>query len=100
VMFAVAAVRLGFGDAGVLVSAVLAGAVDVDALVLALVANVASGVVPTVAALGIALGVLANSLLKCALAVAVGSRAFRRQVLPGMVVLLIGSVAGLVWGWG
>lgn len=84
-----------FGDLGVIGGAALAGLTDVDALTLSM-ARIAGGTDGTATATtGLVVGVVANTALKTGLAIGLGSPAYRRRVLPGMVALLVAGVIGL-----
>jgi uncharacterized membrane protein (DUF4010 family) len=51
---------------------------------------------PSIAAHAIAIGILANTLLKLAVAVTLGRLTFRRRAAIGLVSLAVGSAAGLL----
>ena len=92
VLLAVQFVKRWFGDAGLLVSGALLGLTEVDALTLSMTRGAASGGIDAlVAARAIAVGILSNCALKAALALGLGSPAFRRIttiVLTAMIVAL------------
>jgi len=73
VLIVVRAAQANWGEAGVLTTAAVLGLTDVDALTLSMARGVAS---LETAALAIAVGVLANTLLKALVAVAFGTRRF------------------------
>ena len=84
-----------FGEIGVIGGAALAGLTDVDALTLSM-ARIAGGTDgAATAATGLVVGVVANTALKTGLAIGLGSPAYRRRVVPGMVALLVAGVIGL-----
>jgi uncharacterized membrane protein (DUF4010 family) len=95
-MLLMALVQSIWGEAGVLTSAAALGLTDVDALTVSMCRSVANGSAATLAALGIAVGVLSNTLLKFGVAAALGSRSFRRAVAPGFAALT-GAVALGLW---
>ncbi len=70
------------GTAGVYVSSALAGLTDVDAITLSLSNLAGEAISETVAARGITLASLANTLVKAAIAAVVGSSGMRRFTLP------------------
>jgi uncharacterized membrane protein (DUF4010 family) len=98
VLFAVNWVHPAYGDVGLLVPAALLGFSDVDALTSSMAKSGASGVAATVAAEAIAIGILANSVLKLSLALALGTPEFRRMggVALAAMALAMGISIGLL----
>ena len=96
VLYAVDAARDAFGSQGLLASSALAGLLDVDALIYSMYKLGQQSTVPVLAARALAVGVLANTLLKLAMAVSVGSGSFRRLAGVGLAALSLASLAGLV----
>jgi uncharacterized membrane protein (DUF4010 family) len=92
VLFLVNAARAAFGEAGVLTTAAALGLTDVDALTVSMSRDVAHTVSLDVAALAIAIGILANTILKTGIATVFGSRQFRFFV-GGTLALVILSAA-------
>ena len=88
VLIAVSVAREGWGASGVFTSAAVLGLTDVDALTVSMARGVAQTVSPAVAATAIAVGVLANTGLKLALALFFGSRRFR-LVAGGALALML-----------
>jgi uncharacterized membrane protein (DUF4010 family) len=73
------------------------GLTDVDALTISMARSAATGTAAEIAARAIALGILANTLLKLAIAVVVGRRRFAlRAAVPlgAMAVALAGLALG------
>jgi uncharacterized membrane protein (DUF4010 family) len=89
VLFGVAAAGRAFGDRGLLVSGAVLGLTDVDALTISMTTHAMPRTAPTVAAQAIAIGILANCLLKTTLAVVLGTPDFRR--LAGVVLFAMGA---------
>jgi uncharacterized membrane protein (DUF4010 family) len=87
-----------WGRTGVLASAAALGLTDVDALTVSMCRSVSDGGAPALAAQGIAIGILSNTLLKAGLAFALGSSRFRRAVLPGFGALAVAVVLGIWLG--
>jgi uncharacterized membrane protein (DUF4010 family) len=88
-------VRQTWGSPGVLASAAVLGLTDVDALTFSMSTM---GTEPDVVALGaqaIAVGILANTILKLALVLALGNPGFRRWAGIGLVALAAGTALGL-----
>ena len=95
VLIALHEVRARFGDAGLQGSAVLLGLTDVDALTASMATQAGQGLDPTLAAGAIAIGALANTGLKLAMAVAIGRGAFRWRVAAGLAAMGAAIVAAL-----
>jgi uncharacterized membrane protein (DUF4010 family) len=93
VLFGVHAAQAFIGSLAVLVSGFLLGLTDVDALTLAMVRN-ATALSPALATRAIAVGVLANTLLKAAVAIAIGNRHFSKPALLGLAA--IAAVLGIM----
>jgi uncharacterized membrane protein (DUF4010 family) len=93
--------RQMWGSAGVLSSAAVLGLTDVDALTVSMCRAAGNGTGPALAAEGIAIGILANTVVKFGLAMVVGSPRFRRAVAPGFLMLggavLVGLWLGITW---
>lgn len=95
VMLAAHGVRLWLGDSGLYALAAVSGTADVDAINLSLARLVGAGVTVDVAARGVMLAVVANTLCKGALAIAVAGRRMAWPVVP----TLGASLAGLALGY-
>jgi uncharacterized membrane protein (DUF4010 family) len=94
-MLLIAFVQRAWGTAGVYTTAGVLGLTDVDALTVSMSRPEASLPVST-AAHAIAIGILANTLLKLAVAIVLGRLTFRRRAAIGLASLAIGSAAGLL----
>ena len=99
VLFAVNGIRGWFGAAGLLVSGAVLGLTDVDALTISMAKSASLGTAADVAARAIAIGILSNSAMKLALAVAFGTPSFRRRGVPVLTVMLAAIVVavGVIW---
>jgi uncharacterized membrane protein (DUF4010 family) len=95
-LWAVAYVREHWGRMELLGSAALLGLTDMDALTVSMTRLGATGQAE-LAALAIAVGVVANTGLKLALALILGSPALRRIAGLGLAALGAASVAGIVF---
>jgi uncharacterized membrane protein (DUF4010 family) len=84
-----------WGSAGVYGSAAVLGLTDVDALTVSMARGVAQAVSLQTAAVAIAVGVLANTGLKLALALLLGSPRFQRIVGLTLGVMILLAVASL-----
>jgi len=84
---AIELVRSRFGSAGILTSAALLGLTDMDALTLAMNRLGRSAEMTALATVAIAVGIVANALLKLALALALGNPAYRRTAAIGLLAL-------------
>jgi uncharacterized membrane protein (DUF4010 family) len=83
VLIVVRAAQATWGTSGILTTAAILGLTDVDALSLSMARGVAS---LETAALAIAVGVLANTVLKAAVATIFGARQFALRVAGALVV--------------
>ena len=98
-LMAINLVRTQLGDRGVLASAAVLGLTDMDALTLSMNRlGEMPGAVP-LAARAIAVGVIANTVLKMGVAAALGSSRFVRLAGAGLAVLLLSSAAALAALW-
>lgn len=91
-----------FGDAGVLLAAVVAGLVDTHAAAISVASLVASGkVLPQDAVLPVIAGLTSNTLSKIIMAAVTGGSAFALRVVPGLVLVAlaawVGTFAALLW---
>ena len=86
--------RQWWGDSGVVVSAAILGLTDLDALTLSMSRLEGSNAV-ALGALGIAVGILANTALKFGLSVGLGGPAFRRLAGSGLAIMGAASALGL-----
>lgn len=84
-----------WGSTGVYTSAVLLGLTDMDALTVAMARFGAAPSMAVVAAKGVAIGVLSNTVFKAGVGVALGSPAFRSRLLLGLLAL--GAAVGVGW---
>lgn len=98
VLLAVDGARHFFGEGGLLISGAVLGLTDVDALTIAMSKTPAAGVTPVIAAEAIAIGVLANCLMKTGIAVALGTPPFRRltSALLAAMALAIAVAIGVL----
>jgi uncharacterized membrane protein (DUF4010 family) len=87
VLMAVSAARGFWGTSGVFGSAAVLGLTDVDVLTVSMAREVAQSVSPSVAATAIAIGVLANTVMKLGVALVLGSRRFK--VIAGSALALM-----------
>jgi len=97
IMFAVEVARDYFGDAGVWVMAAISGAADVDAINLSL-SRIAGGELSVLlAAQGILIAALSNSLFKLVLAWAIGGNAIGLRTLPFVAAGMLAAGASMGW---
>jgi uncharacterized membrane protein (DUF4010 family) len=97
VLFGVYLARQSFGQSGVLTSAAVLGLTDVDALTMSMAREVGAAQ-PALAAMAIAVGVFANTLLKLALALFFGTGRFR-VLCGGTLALMAAVTAGALLFW-
>lgn len=97
VLVASAVAREQFGDRGLLVAAAASGLADVDAVTLAVARQCHQGDLSVAtASLAITIAVVANSLVKGAIAVHLGRKGFGQ---PIAVVLAVAIAAGMLVAW-
>ncbi|HWR96954.1 MAG TPA: DUF4010 domain-containing protein [Candidatus Methanoperedens sp.] len=87
-----------YPEQGPLVVAGLAGLTDVDAVTLSMAKYALGGGSERVATAAIVIASLTNTLVKCALAAALGSAALRRRALAGTGVILAAGAGALLLG--
>jgi uncharacterized membrane protein (DUF4010 family) len=88
-----------WSESGVLTSAAVLGLTDVDALTMSMARHVAQEASLDIAALGIAVGVVANSILKTVLAAGFGGSRFRVIAGGGLATVALVSLAALAMLW-
>ncbi|WP_415057414.1 MgtC/SapB family protein [Halopseudomonas sp.] len=86
-----------FGDKGIYALAVLSGIADVDAITVALANQAKEGLSDTVAARGILLASLTNTLVKAAIVLFVGGWTLARWASSILVLAVIAGASGWVW---
>jgi uncharacterized membrane protein (DUF4010 family) len=87
VLFIVGSVGRVFGGSGLRVAGAVLGLTDVDALTISMTTTAAAANGPAVAAEAIAIGILANCLMKLVLAVALGAPRFARATATMLAVM-------------
>jgi uncharacterized membrane protein (DUF4010 family) len=97
VLFAVFYLRQWIGEGGLMAGGFLLGLTDVDALTLSMTRSVATGTTILAASRAIATGIVANSLLKAAIAVTVGNGRFKWQTAGSLLGMAAAGAAALVW---
>lgn len=97
VIFAVFYVREWVGDSGLMASGFILGLTDVDALTLSMTRSVSSGTSIDAACRAIATGIIANSLLKSAIALTLGGDRFRWQAGLSLAAMAIAGAATLMF---
>jgi uncharacterized membrane protein (DUF4010 family) len=95
VLMGVAFVRERWGARGVLTSAAILGLTDMDALTLAMNRLGSTPDAAHLAAEAIAIGILANTLLKLTIGLTFGTPAFRKAIAGGLIALGAASGVGL-----
>jgi uncharacterized membrane protein (DUF4010 family) len=85
------------GTSGVLTSAAMLGLTDVDALTVSMVRDVATTLSPAVAATGIAIGVLTNTMMKLGLALFFGDRTFKLIAGGALASMLVAQGAAVAF---
>ncbi|MEW6718596.1 MAG: MgtC/SapB family protein [Chloroflexota bacterium] len=84
-----------FGDTGVLVSSIVSGLADVDAITLSMaeLSSISGGIDLVTAERAIVLAAMANTVVKGGIVLTVGGRQLRRALLPALVLMLIAGVS-------
>ena len=96
VLFGVFYLRQWIGDAGLMAGGFFLGLTDVDALTLSMTRSVANGVSIEAASRAIATGIVANSLLKAAIAATMGRARFRWQAGATLTAMAGAGAAALI----
>jgi uncharacterized membrane protein (DUF4010 family) len=96
VLFLVHAARRYFGGTGLLATGAVLGLTDVDALTISMTKVAAAPGDEILAAQAIAVGILANTVLKTLLALGLGTAAFRRIAAGFVGAMAVALVASLV----
>jgi uncharacterized membrane protein (DUF4010 family) len=97
VLFGVFYLRGWIGEQGLMAGGFLLGLTDVDALTLSMTRSVASGTTILAASRAIAAGIVANSLLKATIAMAIGHRQFKWQTSGSLIGMAAAGAAALIW---
>ncbi|MHB1225075.1 MAG: MgtC/SapB family protein, partial [Gemmatimonadaceae bacterium] len=102
VLVALEYVQRLWGAEGLITSAAVLGLTNMDALTLAMSRLGTDSGEVALGAMAIAVGVLANTVLKLGLTLSLGTSPFRRVAATGLVLLLVASAVGLWLGqsWG
>ena len=95
VLFGVSLAQARFGDAGLYASAAVLGLTDVDALTVSMAQRAAASTPATVAASALTLGILANTLVKTMIALAIGRGRYRLRTVAGLGFMAIALGAWL-----
>ena len=97
VMFGVALANRHLGTQGLYGSAALLGLTDVDALTLAMAKLVTTGTAVEVAARALTIGILANTVVKLAIALVLGRGRFRALAVTGLSLMAVALAMAAVW---
>jgi len=90
------AAQAWFGQAGLLTSAAALGVTDVDALTVTMARGLGARAGLDQAAQAIAVGILANTVLKASVAAVIGRGAYRRLAV-GALLVVAAVLAGRLW---
>ncbi len=85
------------GASGVYASAFVLGLTDVDALTLSMARSVARAISPEAAARAIAIGILANTVMKAGIAIVFGRGAFRTLTTATLLLMAVATGAAIAW---
>ncbi|HSE52408.1 MAG TPA: DUF4010 domain-containing protein, partial [Gemmatimonadales bacterium] len=83
-----------FGDSGILASAALAGLTDLDAITFGMSQLAENTAMISVASQALILATVVNTVVKTAVALVLGSPAYRRLAVPGLFVVALAGAAG------
>lgn len=97
VLFGVHFVRLWLGEGGLLTSGFVLGLTDVDALTLAMTRSLSTGTSIDAASRAILMGIIANSLMKAGIALAIGERRFAWHTAAALVAIAAIGAATLAF---
>ena len=97
VLFAVYYMRQWVGDSGLMVSGFVLGLTDVDALTLSMTRSVSTGTTIESACRAITIGIVANSIMKAAIAAAIGNRRFAWQTGLSLVGMAAAGATAIIW---
>ncbi len=98
VLFTVTAVKQRWGETGLVLSGAALGFTDVDALVISMAKAAGGGDQVHSAAIAASSGILANNVLKLAMAVSLGRGRFRSLAVAGLGILAIATGLSIVYG--
>jgi uncharacterized membrane protein (DUF4010 family) len=96
VLYGVHYVRIWIGELGLLVSGFVLGLTDVDALTLSMTRSVSSGAAIEEACRAIAIGIVANSMMKAGMAITLGQKRFAWQAGGALLAMAAAGAAALV----
>ena len=96
VLIGIAAVRHWLGEMGIYGSAALLGFSEVDAMTVAMVQMLTAGTAVDIVARAILIGVLANTITKLGIALAIGRRRFRFYAGAGLALLAL-ALGAAIW---
>lgn len=96
-LMALTFVSESIGQSGVIASAAILGLTDMDALTLSM--NRVGETQLALAARAIAVGVMANGILKATLAAALGTGRYRRLAVSGLLAMVAASAVALWFAW-
>ena len=99
VLFLIAWIHATVGDPGVLASAAFLGLTDMDALTLSMSRLAATPAQTHIAALAIAIGIIANTVMKTAMILVIGAAGFRQRAAFALVMLGVAFALALWWRW-
>ena len=96
VLYAVYAMKTWVGEVGLMASGFVLGLTDMDALTMSMTRSVGSDVPIQLACRAIALGLVANSLMKATIAIALGSARFKWQAGGSLLAMAAAGAATLL----
>ena len=97
VLFAVHYARGAIGERGLMASGFVLGLTDMDALTLSMTRSVATGTSIDAAARAIAVGVVANSIMKASIAMVIGSGGFKWRAGAALIAMGATGASALIF---
>ena len=96
ILLAARAAQLYYGNAGIYLTSVISGLVDVDAITLTMarLSQPGGGLDDVTASRAIILAVVSNTLVKGGIAIVAGSVGLRKIIVPGILLIAASAVAG------
>ena len=92
-----AALNAWAGDRGLLATAAIAGLADAHSAAVAAASMVATGTIqPSLGVVAVLTGLSTNALVKAALSIAAGGRAYAMRIIPGLVLMMSAAWLGIL----
>ena len=97
VLTVAAALNAWAGDRGLLATAAVAGLADAHSAAVAAASMVAAGTIqPSLGVVAVLTGLSTNAMVKAALSIAAGGRAYAMRIIPGLVLMMAAAWLGIL----